>query len=186
VIAGTCRGRRLVAPDGPSTRPTSDRVRESIFNSLSSMDAVVDAVVWDLFAGSGALGIEALSRGARHVTFVEDQAPAIRAITANLRSCGFEDRATVVRADARSWSGGVGPAGAGRSGAPPDLVLADPPYSFQEWPQLLDRLPACLLVAESTAPLDLGPRWRLVRERAYGTTVVVFAAPAVPQEALPT
>ena len=71
VVAGTARGRRLVAPAGRDTRPTSDRVRESIFNALHSLGAVEGATVVDLFAGSGALGIEALSRGAAHCTFVE-------------------------------------------------------------------------------------------------------------------
>lgn len=176
VVAGSCRGRRLLAPEGSATRPTSDRVRESIFNSLNSMGALHDAVVWDLFAGSGALGIEALSRGARHATFVEQDASAIRAIEANLTACALSDRATVRRGDALDWQG-----------PPiPDLVLADPPYSFDRWARLLDGLPDCTVVIESSSAVVLGPRWRLVRERAYGTTVVVFAAPAVPQEALPT
>ena len=176
VVAGSCRGRRLVAPDGSTTRPTSDRVRESIFNSLTSLDLLHDAVVWDLFAGSGALGIEALSRGAGHVTFVEQDAAAIRAIEANLASCGLSDLASVQRRDALGWQGPP----------EPDLVLADPPYAFDDWPRLLDGLPDCTVVLESSVAVTLGPRWRLVRERSYGTTVVVFAAPAVPQEALPT
>src|SRR5437870_4293923 len=96
VVAGTARGRRLDAPPGTATRPTSDRVRESVFNSLGSLDLVVGATVVDLFAGSGAMGIEALSRGAERATFVESDAAAARVITANLERCGLSDRGRVV------------------------------------------------------------------------------------------
>ncbi len=101
VIAGTRGGRRLVAPDGADTRPTADRVREATFNALASLDALVDAEVVDLFAGSGAMGIEALSRGAAHATFVDDDRRAIEAVEANLAATGLADRATVVRGPAR-------------------------------------------------------------------------------------
>src|SRR5215217_1246585 len=95
VIAGRWRGRRLQAPAGAATRPTGDRVREALFSILG--DRVVDARVLDLFAGSGALGIEALSRGAAEATFVDNAAPAIRAIGANLEALGAD--AEVVRAE---------------------------------------------------------------------------------------
>jgi 16S rRNA (guanine966-N2)-methyltransferase len=88
VIAGTARGRRLVAPTGSSTRPTSDRVREATFNALGSLGVVVDATVLDLFAGSGAMGIEALSRGAAHATFVDQDRAARAAIEATWRPAG--------------------------------------------------------------------------------------------------
>src|SRR4029453_4665825 len=97
VVGGELRGRRLPAPPGDRTRPTSDRVRESIFNALWSRGALDDdSTVLDLFAGSGALGIEALSGGAVHATFVDDDAAARRTIGENLRTCGLTDRATVV------------------------------------------------------------------------------------------
>src|SRR3954452_20915171 len=101
VVAGTARGRPLRAPRGNDIRPTSDMVREAIFNSLTSMDAIADATVYDLFAGTGALGIEALSRGAAHVTFVDHDRTAIAAIEANLAATGLADRQAVaiVRAD---------------------------------------------------------------------------------------
>ena len=96
VISGAARGRKLVAPEGPSTRPTPDRVREATFNALGSLGAVVDATVLDLFAGSGALGIEALSRGAAHVTFVDQDRAARPAVEANLTTTGLAAQATVV------------------------------------------------------------------------------------------
>src|SRR5262245_17447264 len=100
VIAGTARGRKLVAPVGSGTRPTGDRVREATFNALTSLGALDGAVVLDLFAGSGALGIEALSRGAASCTFVDVDRAARKAVADNLATCGFADRATVVAAPA--------------------------------------------------------------------------------------
>src|SRR4051794_20541590 len=98
IIAGTHRGRRLVAPPGRGTRPTSDRVREALFSILGRR--VAGARVLDLFAGSGALGIEALSRGAAQATFVDDDPAAVRAIRANL---GEIEGAEVVRREARAF-----------------------------------------------------------------------------------
>src|SRR3954466_10096047 len=119
VIAGIYGGRRLQGPPGTAARPTADRVREALFSILG--DRVQDARVLDLFAGSGALAIEALSRGAAQATLVDGAAPAIRAITANLEAIDAD--ATVVRAEARRFLGG-----ASRSGRSYDLVFLDPPY----------------------------------------------------------
>src|SRR3954470_20804095 len=99
VVAGTAGGLRLVAPQGHATRPTSDRAREATFNSLGSLGAVEDATVLDLFAGSGAMGIEALSRDAAHATFVDSDERARQAIRANLATTKLGDRATVVAGD---------------------------------------------------------------------------------------
>ena len=126
VVAGSLRGRRLVAPPGPATRPTSDRVREATFNALASLDVVRDATVLDLFAGSGALGIEALTRGAAHCTFVEQARPAIAAVRQNLDALGLSERATVVHHGRRPVPG----VGRGRRF---DLALADPPYAYDGW-----------------------------------------------------
>jgi 16S rRNA (guanine966-N2)-methyltransferase len=175
VIAGTSGGRRLVAPEGTATRPTSDRVREATFNALASLDALEDAEVLDLFAGSGALGIEALSRGAAHATFVDDDRRAIQAIEANLAATGLTDRATVVRGpaqrvldDARRlhqrWS----------------LALLDPPYAFDGWADLLVAVPAELVVAESGQPVAIPDPWRAIRERRYGTTLVAILRSQLP------
>src|SRR4051812_34670940 len=123
VVAGSARGRRLRSPAGASTRPTADRVREATFNALSSLDAIDGAVVVDLFAGSGALGIEALSRGAEHVTFVDNDPKAIAVVRDNLAVTGLSDRATVVRGDALRQLPMVGAV---------DLALLDPPYAFED------------------------------------------------------
>ena len=96
VIAGTRKGHTLVAPRGTDTRPTSDRVRENIFNLAGPLEG---AKVLDLFAGSGALGIEALSRGAAHATLFEKAKPALDAVRGNLKDLGLEPRATVVPGD---------------------------------------------------------------------------------------
>jgi 16S rRNA (guanine966-N2)-methyltransferase len=168
VIAGTARGRRLVAPAGTTTRPTSDRVREATFNALGSLGAVVDATVVDLFAGSGALGIEALSRGAAHCTFVDVDRHARQAVTANLAACGMEDQATIVAAPAAralaDWAA---------AGTRFDLALLDPPYDLEGWDDLLAALPADLAVAESAAPVA-GDGWEVLRQKRYGRTFVTI------------
>jgi 16S rRNA (guanine966-N2)-methyltransferase len=167
VVAGEAKGRRLAAPDGADTRPTSDRVREAIFNSLASMDALDDAKVLDLFAGSGALGIEALSRYAAHCTFVERARPALDAIRANLDVTGLSDRANVVVADAMTF------VSQGKA-ADFDLVLADPPYDFSQWEELLDGITTARVVAESNRTITPPEGWEVVREKRYGKTWVTF------------
>jgi 16S rRNA (guanine966-N2)-methyltransferase len=169
VISGTARGRRLVAPEGPMTRPTPDRVREATFNALGSLGAVVDATVLDLFAGSGALGIEALSRGAAHATFVDQDRTARRAIEANLAACGLAERATVVTSTVRSFL-------AGARGQRWDLALIDPPYDHadDDWLDLLDALPADLAVIESNRPVEPPFGWEVLRSKRYSKTHVVI------------
>jgi 16S rRNA (guanine966-N2)-methyltransferase len=171
VIAGTAKGRRLVAPAGLDTRPTSDRVRGALFNALGSMGAVDGAVVLDLFAGSGALGIEALSRGAAHVTFVDHDRHAVATIRANLAATGLAERATVVQRDAPSF--------AGTDPHHYDLALLDPPYDFDGWTSLLAALPAPRAVVESDRAIDAGGPWSVVREKRYGTTVVTIVERAI-------
>src|SRR5258705_6256920 len=104
VVAGELRGRRLVAPAAATTRPTTDRVREAVFNALGSLDVVVGARVLDLFAGSGALGIEALSRGAAAATFVDTSPKAIETVQANLAATGLTG--TLISADAHPYDHG--------------------------------------------------------------------------------
>jgi 16S rRNA (guanine966-N2)-methyltransferase len=168
VVAGSAKGRTLRAPDGKDTRPTSDRVREAVFNALGSLGVVDDARVLDLFAGSGALGIEALSRGAAHATFVDQSRAAVALIQENLAVCGLADRATVVNGDV------------GRHRIDIDsmnLVLADPPYLFDGWAELFERLSSgVFVVAESNRALEAPVGWELVRQRRYGTTWVTFLA----------
>jgi 16S rRNA (guanine966-N2)-methyltransferase len=171
VVAGSARGRRLVAPKGRDTRPTSDRVREAVFNALGSLDVVEGARVLDLFAGSGALGVEALSRGAAHATFVERDERALEAIWANLVAAKVSDRAQVTSHEVMAWL-------ARRPGPGPfDLALADPPYAFDEWSDLLRtlaELPVEVVVIESDRTVDPGAGWRMVRDKTYGGTVVTI------------
>ena len=121
IIAGSRKGARIFAPKGLDTRPTADRVREAAFNLLGPCGAE-DAKVLDLFAGSGAMGLEAMSRGAAHVTFVESDREACRTINRNLDKLGFDD-ATVLRQDALTALRADA-----RQGTRYDLVLLDPPY----------------------------------------------------------
>jgi 16S rRNA (guanine966-N2)-methyltransferase len=121
IIAGSQKGARIFAPKGKDTRPTADRVREAAFNLLGP-GAAEDADVLDLFAGSGAMGLEALSRGAAHVTFVENDREACRTIVRNLDKLGLE-RATVLCQDALTALRAEA-----RAGTRYDLVLLDPPY----------------------------------------------------------
>ena len=143
-MAGELRGRRIEAPPGSDTRPTTDKVREAVFNALVSRDLVRDARVADLFAGTGALGIEALSRGADHCTFVERDRNVVRTLLANVERLGLADRSRVLAADALSQARGLDV----------DLVLADPPYDFDAWPRLLAAVRAPFVVAEAGRPLD--------------------------------
>jgi 16S rRNA (guanine966-N2)-methyltransferase len=175
VIAGSARGRRLVAPVGDSTRPTADRVREATFNALHSLGALEGARVVDLFAGSGALGIEALSRGAAHATFVDRDRRAVDAITANLATTGLADAATVQTGTVERAL-----AEAARAGERWSLALVDPPYAFDEWEALLVTIPADLVVAESGRPVAVPDGWRAIRQRQYGATLVAILHPQPP------
>ena len=119
IVAGEWRGRKLVAPPGMSTRPTADRTRETLFSMLASRLGSFEGIrVADLYAGSGALGLEAMSRGAAHVTFVETDRAASRAIEANLAALDAGNRASI-----RAMSAAALP-----TAEPFDLIFADPPY----------------------------------------------------------
>lgn len=178
VVAGELRGRRIDAPDGDATRPTTDKVREAVFNALGSLDAVDEAVVVDLFAGSGALGIEAISRGAVRCRFVENDRRALAVLRKNVETLGIGDRVEVVALDLVSC-------GALRlrellAGA--TLVLADPPYGFAGWDAMFSAAeaadPGVVLVVETesraTVHRDVPAGWEAVRSRDYGRTTVGF------------
>jgi 16S rRNA (guanine(966)-N(2))-methyltransferase RsmD len=172
VIAGRFGGRRIAAPPGTLTRPTSDRVREALFSILGAR--VAGARVLDLFAGSGALGLEALSRGAGAVTFVERAPAALRVLRANLEALGAE--AEVVRGDAPKWLRAAS-AGARQY----DLVFLDPPYRQAEalGAELSELLPAvlgrdALVVAESDRRTPLELTIPTIDERRYGDTLIRF------------
>ena len=167
VVAGLAGGRRLQAPAGRKVRPTSERVREALFNALGSMEAVEGAAVIDLYAGSGALGIEALSRGAVSATFVDADSQAVRFIKENLRATGLAERGRVVQADVLRFL-------ADPPADPYDVAFADPPYAFDGWPALLAVVPARLLAIEARAHVDVGERWHAIRSRRYGDTVLTL------------
>lgn len=168
VVSGALRGRRIDAPPGTSTRPTTDKVREATFNALGSLDLVLDARVADLYAGSGALGIEALSRGAAHCTFVERDRTALAVLRGNLHELDLIERSTVVPGDALVRAAEIDV----------DLVFADPPYDTgadtELWSSLLTAVRAPFVVAESGRSLDGVAGWDIVREKRYGRTWVTF------------
>jgi 16S rRNA (guanine966-N2)-methyltransferase len=172
VVAGRLGGRRIEAPPGTDTRPTSDRVREALFSVLGALDG---ERVLDLFAGSGALAIEALSRGAERAVLVERDARAAAVVAANLARLGIAGEAQLRRRDAlralRDASG---------AGETYDLVFIDPPYRLAAGlgPELADALlpvlaPAARVVGESDrrAPLEL-PGLTTTFERRYGDTLL--------------
>ncbi|HKW79088.1 MAG TPA: 16S rRNA (guanine(966)-N(2))-methyltransferase RsmD [Candidatus Limnocylindria bacterium] len=172
VIAGNAKGRRLVAPATASTRPATDRLRESVFGTLGTR--VADATVLDLFAGSGALGIEALSRGAVAATFVEREPAAIAAIKRNLASTGFTGRARVSRGDVSAFLRATDDVY--------DVVFADPPYADVELLALLlagpdlRRVTRRLLVLRALRKRAPGipDQWIVERERDVGEDVVRY------------
>lgn len=132
IIAGAWRGRKLVAPPGDLTRPTADRTRETLFNMLASrLGSFEDLQVLDLFAGSGALGLEALSRGAASCLFVEQDSAAIKAIRANIDALGARGRTNVQQSSVMT----LGPAR-----GPSQLILLDPPYETGAGAVALDRM----------------------------------------------
>ncbi|MCB1154163.1 16S rRNA (guanine(966)-N(2))-methyltransferase RsmD [bacterium] len=181
IVSGTLRGRRLTAPKGRTTRPTSDKVREALFSILH--DRTHGARVLDCYAGTGALGLEAISRGAKLAVFVESDRDATHALRQNVAQLGVEDRTHVLTFDAK------------RLGAPLvdkygafDLVLMDPPYDRVDEALLVGRrlaelgavAPDGLWVlehADAGPPPEAPPGWHVVRRRGYGKTMLSFFAP---------
>lgn len=191
VVAGFLRGRRIDGPPEaagtsktsktPTTRPTTDKVREAVFNALNSMGVVSGAVVVDLFAGSGAMGIEALSRGAVSCTFVENDRTALATLRQNIDHLGLGDVARVVNVDISS------PGGRARVQeivADADLVVIDPPYGYDKWGSVFDSLETApvdvVVVAETESRCELHENppagWECLRSRDYGRTTVGFFA----------
>jgi 16S rRNA (guanine966-N2)-methyltransferase len=179
IVGGALGGRVVRTRAGAATRPTSEKVREAIFNILGPVEPT--ARVLDLFAGSGALGIEALSRGAAHATFVDAAKPAVAAIRANVRELGLDDRATVIADDAVRF--------AGRDAASPwRLVFVDPPYKSGLASRAVLALPRASLAPGAVIVIEhdrrnpppdaLGDLLR-TDERRYGDTVVSFYTASV-------
>ena len=165
VVAGDLRGRRIEAPVTDATRPTTDKVREAVFNALGSLGVVEGARIVDLFAGTGAMGIEALSRGADHCVFVEKDRAALGVLRSNLKNLDLESRTTVISGDAEHISA---------QQRDVDVLIADPPYGYNDWASLLDGVEAGLVVLESDRPVGDIAGWDTVREKKYGRTFVAF------------
>ena len=186
IVAGSAKGRTLAVPKS-GTRPTSERVREALFSRLDHMNVLEGATVLDLFAGTGALGLEALSRGAARATLVEKASAAARVASANVRATGLPAR--VVTADVRAYLGArSGEALTGEN----DLVFIDPPYDIPEGDMttVLSALapwvgPDSLIVVERStrAPAPTWPPFLVLDDtRAWGETVAYFAGPPLPTD----
>lgn len=139
-------------------------------NALWSRGVLEGATVLDLFAGSGALGIEALSRGASQAVFVDDDPRARRAVAQNLETCGLVERAEIVADRAERFLARLDEQAF-------DIAFCDPPYAFEGWDELLARLPADLAVLESDDELVVPEGWKLIRSARYGSTWIGFAVP---------
>lgn len=185
IIAGAARGIRIDVP-GAGTRPTSDRVRESVFGALESMDAVHGARVLDLYAGSGALGLEAWSRGADRVDLVERSRPAASVVGRNAaavaKAVGAAGTAKVHQSAVRAFLG--------RATGPYDLVFTDPPYDLDDAAMTADLVALAPLLSEhavvvierakrSSAPDLQTAGLALLRQKSYGDTAVWWAQPAI-------
>lgn len=177
VISGKARGRKLKRVPGDSTRPIMDRVKENLFNILG--DSVPGSRWLDLFAGTGQVGIEALSRGAAHVVFVDKVTPAVRTTHSNLKHTGLERDATVLQRDAFRYLDDP-------QGAPFDLIYVAPPQYLGMWAEVLARLdqePARYLEPEGLVVVQIDPKeekalplknLELVDSRRYGSTLLLF------------
>lgn len=176
VIAGTARSLRLKTPEGLDTRPTTDRVKETLFNMLQPY--LPDAVFVDLFSGSGAIGIEAISRGARHAYFVENQKNALTCITDNLNFTHFMKQSTIIKQDVLSSLSGIHEREA-------DVIFMDPPYGHEYEKQVLSALKNMpyvtentLIVIEASLSTDFSylseMGYELQKEKCYKTNKHIF------------
>jgi len=183
VITGLYKGRIIKTVDDLSVRPATERVKQTIFNMLMSRLDLEGAHVLDLFAGSGNLGIEALSRGAGHVTFVESSEEAAGYIERNIETLGCEDAATIIETDAMRYIRDEG----GRF----DLIFADPPYAFEQTAEipplvfgnhLLKNDGYLLIEHASDLRFNDTPQYHAGPEKKFGRTVVTFFHHPHPQE----
>ena len=175
VLTGLYKGRTVRTVNDRSVRPATARVRQTIFDMLAHRTGFEGARVLDLFAGSGSLGIECLSRGATKVTFVESDPQAVRFLEQNVRSLGCEDQTEILPMDAMAYLRG--------RQAPFDIVFADPPYRFPETPALPATVftsgavsPEGYLLIEHTTEIRFadGTGYRVTAEKRFGRTVVTF------------
>ncbi|MFY9782487.1 MAG: RsmD family RNA methyltransferase [Acidimicrobiales bacterium] len=167
VIGGVARGRRLKAKLPPTVRPTTDYAREAIFSMLESRGGLRDLIVADLYCGSGAMGIEALSRGAAKVYFIDTDPQCLAAAKDNLAPLQLAGDAIFVRANLPLWS-------------PPrdlDLVLADPPYGPLDLASVLHDVKAERVMVENDRHMDAPEGWIVTKTKRYGTTLVTMLEP---------
>ncbi|WP_281702138.1 16S rRNA (guanine(966)-N(2))-methyltransferase RsmD [Acetobacter malorum] len=184
IIAGARKGRMLAAPSGTTTRPTADRVRQALFDILlhapwGGPDLLTNARVLDVFAGTGALGLEALSRGAEHATFFENDRAALSALRTNIAGCKWEDRSKVIPRDVTKPT---------RAPAPCSVLFLDPPYRQDLPARTLAALqaqgwiaPGAIAVIETAAQEPLP----LLQKNADGTTIMPADAPISDDEEAP-
>jgi 16S rRNA (guanine966-N2)-methyltransferase len=186
VIAGALRGRRLAAPPGDAVRPTKDVVKEAVFSALDARGAIRDATVLDLYAGTGSLAIEALSRGARRAVLVEHGRAALAALTQNVAQLDLDARTAVVRLDVDRFLASQPP-----GEAPFDLVLADPPYDLTDdavsavvrslgAPGWLADGAVVAIERPVRATVAVPDGFRACWERTFGDTLVFFVDAAKP------
>lgn len=180
IIAGKFKRHSLHSPQGYKTRPTTDRTRESLFNLVRSRVSLVDAEVLDLFAGTGALGLEAMSRGARFVTFVEQDPEVLEFARRNARELGVEDQALFIQQDAVSYLRQY-------SGPKLDLILVDPPYQLEEMRELPDLAlqhlkPYGVATLEHDTHHFFDEHPNLDTSRPYGRTIVSVFLPDLNDE----
>jgi 16S rRNA (guanine966-N2)-methyltransferase len=166
IVSGIAKGRKLLTPLSQDVRPSKDRVREAIFNSLTSFELIDGRHFIDLFAGSGALGLEALSRGARKVTFVDNQKACIDVIETNVGALGFEKNAEIILSDYVHQLGQI---------QADNVVILDPPYKFENWEGLLNSIEADVVVIESDRNVSIMEPWNIIKAKRYGTTMVTIA-----------
>jgi 16S rRNA (guanine966-N2)-methyltransferase len=176
IISGTAKGHKIQCPKGSGTRPTSDRVREAIFSILG--ERVIDARILDLYSGTGAMGLEALSRGAREAVFVEKDRKVTRFLSANIEACGFKEMTRIVVKDVGAFLKPVD------NGTDFDIIFADPPYAGNEGSLTLSALSKrvkslqrCLVVLEHSPENEPGPAppgMEAIDSRRYGNVCVAF------------
>ena len=167
VISGSAKGRKLVVPSGDHVRPTKDRVKEAIFNSLHSYGLVENRSFLDLFSGTGSLGIEALSRGAKSVVFIDHHAEAIDCIILNVEKLNYGSTSKVLKTDALSFL---------ERDDYFDVALLDPPYKYEHWGTLLKRVNANSIVIESSEQVTLESDWEIIKSQKYGQTNLLIAS----------
>ncbi len=175
IIAGKFKRRAIRIARGQEVRPTTDRVRQAVFDTLAVRIDFTDLVVLDLFAGSGILGIEALSRGAAHCTFVEQSRPVAYNLTQSLKTLHLEAQTQIVSMDARQFLS--------QTTTLYDLIFADPPYNFQHHQELLEKIfshnllsDIGYMVMEHHKHEDFSQRAEFLFQKEFGKTVVSFFA----------